>query len=350
MRTLTTCLVAAALLAAAANPCIADEAKPSPAYEKVKFLEPLVGSWKLTEVVNGQPIALELECRWLAGKSGLSWVAHERPRPGGPRQEFASGIILYDGQGGAAKEYTAFGNGDTRVAVLKPLGDHRISWACTVVGADGTTSTVDFQATLGPDRIAFTDCDRKGKDGKVVETARNGSMTRVAAGAAPGRAVTGAEPTPTASYEDFLEFGRRMEGRWVGQVKLIHDWPGHDKRKGDVITSNSTVRWVADKRGLEEVSLGGGSEGRSLHFWDAAARQIKIVTTNSGGHTWVVNVGRQGDRWPWTLKGSLKDGAVFEGIGVVVFPGDGKYVIEGKCTIGGKPTDPLHDVYTKVSK
>jgi hypothetical protein len=64
----------------------------------------------------------------------------------------------------------------------------------------------------------------------------------------------------TASYEDFLEWGNRLEGRWVGKVTLIADWPGFNKKAGDVVESHVTYRWVADKRGLEQVETGAGNE------------------------------------------------------------------------------------------
>lgn len=159
------------------------------------------------------------------------------------------------------------------------------------------------------------------------------------------------EKAPTATYEDFLEWGKRLEGRWVGKVTLIADWPGFDKKRGDVVESHWTIRWIADKRGLEQIETLAGNEARRLHYYDVSSKQIKVVYVDSGGTTWVGSAGRSGDNdWPWTLVGHLHDGTKNEAKGVVILKGDGKMVIEGTGTLGGKELPKLHDVYKKVSK
>ena len=35
-----------------------------------------------------------------------------------------------------------------------------------------------------------------------------------------------------ASFEDFQEWGNRLEGRWVGEIKLVADWPGLGRKAG----------------------------------------------------------------------------------------------------------------------
>ena len=84
-------------------------------------------------------------------------------------------------------------------------------------------------------------------------------------------AVAAEQGKPTASYEDFLEWGNRLEGRWVGKITLIADWPGLDKKQGDVVVGHLTRQWAVDKRALKESSFLVNSETTTLHYWDAAA-------------------------------------------------------------------------------
>ena len=160
----------------------------------------------------------------------------------------------------------------------------------------------------------------------------------------------GEDKGPTASFEDFQEWGKRLEGRWVVKVTFIADWPGQEKKQGEEITSHAIYRWVADRRGLEEVSIAGNSEARRLHYWDAGSRQIKILSVDSGGTTFVVSFGRKGDRWPWTAIGHLPDGTKMEGKGENTLTADGNSIVAGTVILGGKKLPTLHDVGKKVSK
>ena len=163
--------------------------------------------------------------------------------------------------------------------------------------------------------------------------------------------MAGEKGKPTATYEDFLEWGNRLEGRWVGKVTLIADWPGLDKKKGEVVAGHVSRRWVADKRGFVTTSYVANGEDRDFAYWDAAAKQIKLFIVGSGGTTWVVCVGRDGDgQWPWTAVGSLPDGTKTKGHGCDTLKGDGRHVIAGTIFIGDEELPKLHDVYERVSK
>jgi hypothetical protein len=169
-----------------------------------------------------------------------------------------------------------------------------------------------------------------------------------------GLFVTGQTPaeekTTTTSYEDFLEWGKRLEGRWVGQTKISADWPEFGKKKGDSVPGHLTFRWVADKRGLEAVFVAGESEFRGLGYYDAGTKQIKEVIVSSSGTTWVNTLRRKGDQWHWRISGHLGDGQKIEGKGVSTLKGDGTFVVEGTFTLGGKEMLKFRDEYKKVSK
>jgi hypothetical protein len=157
------------------------------------------------------------------------------------------------------------------------------------------------------------------------------------------------EAKPTATTEDFLEWGNRLQGRWVGKITLIADWPGYDKKKGEVVQGLVTYRWCVGKKAIEESALEGQAECRRLHFWDAGTKQIKIVNIDSGGTSWTACIGRDGDKWPWTVEGHLPDGSKMEGTGVDTLKADGEFIVDGTVLVGGVKQPPLHDVYQKAT-
>jgi hypothetical protein len=101
------------------------------------------------------------------------------------------------------------------------------------------------------------------------------------------------------------------------------------------------------KRALEETSVFANSQSQRIHFWDAGSRQIKIFHVDSGGTTWIVAIGRDGDKWPWTVHGSLADGTKMEGLGVDTLTSDGVFLVDGQLALGAEKLPRLHDVYKK---
>lgn len=163
------------------------------------------------------------------------------------------------------------------------------------------------------------------------------------ASAAPGASIE-------ASYEDFLEWGKRLEGLWTGTITVIADWPGLNKKQGEVIPSHLICRWALDKQALEETETLANSTARRLHYWDAVAKRIKIVSVDTEGETWTATIGRDGDHWHWSVQGSLHDGTEMTGKGISTLTADGNlpYLVDGNLTLGGKELPVLHDVYRKA--
>ena len=58
------------------------------------------------------------------------------------------------------------------------------------------------------------------------------------------------------SEEEFKAYQSAMEGRWVGEVTWIADWPGVGK-KGDKVTGYSAMRAAADGHALVGQFYGG---------------------------------------------------------------------------------------------
>jgi hypothetical protein len=167
---------------------------------------------------------------------------------------------------------------------------------------------------------------------------------------APIESALSEDTCPTATFEDFQLFCKQLEGRWVGKIKLIHDWPGFNKKKGDVTEGHNLRRVVADGRVMEEIAFCAGSESRTLFFWDAGAKTIKIVLVTNGGITYSGCLGPQGEKWVCVFEGYMPTGEKMTGKNFCYIRDDGVQVLEGQTYLEGKPMAPLHDEYHKVSK
>jgi hypothetical protein len=146
------------------------------------------------------------------------------------------------------------------------------------------------------------------------------------------------------------EFGALMVGRWVGDVTLIADWPGFGK-KGDKVIGHFTVRWIADRKGLEDEGFSGQGTGKNIYFWDPGSKRIRQFGVDSGGTTGEYEFWKDGTNWAFKGSGFLADGSRVEGQGAIrVSDGGNTITFEGKFTVGGKPALDLKDVYKRASK
>ncbi|NLX99716.1 MAG: DUF1579 domain-containing protein [Rhodopirellula sp.] len=160
-------------------------------------------------------------------------------------------------------------------------------------------------------------------------------------------ATLGQAETPATPLQ---ELGDLLVGRWTGDVTLIADWPGIGK-KGEKIVGHWSVRWIADKRGLEDEGFAGQGTGKAIYFWDAASKKVRQFTVDSGGTTGESEIWKQDGQWSFRGTGSLADGTKTEGQGTLVVKDCGNtLIVEGTGTVGGKATLPLHDVYRRASK
>lgn len=146
------------------------------------------------------------------------------------------------------------------------------------------------------------------------------------------------------------EFGKLLEGRWIGEVTLIADWPGIGKQ-GEKVATHVVGRWIADRRAIEEEWYGAKGTGKNLYVWDGAAKQIKQYCVDSGGTTSVLVYTKRGDKWAFKASGSQADGTKMEGEGTLTMADGGNtQIYEGKYFMNGKELPPLNDVYRRVSR
>lgn len=146
------------------------------------------------------------------------------------------------------------------------------------------------------------------------------------------------------------QYGDLFVGRWIGDVTLISDWPGIGK-KGEKVVNHLAVRWIADRKGLEDESFGGNGTGKSIYFWDPASKKIKQYGVDSGGTFWEYECWKEDNKWVWKGGGRLADGTEYKGKGETVFSDGGNtFTLTGTFTMGGEKTLALHDVYKRASK
>lgn len=152
------------------------------------------------------------------------------------------------------------------------------------------------------------------------------------------------------SPKDFQEYGELMVGRWIGDVTLVADWPAFGK-KGDKIVAHFSVRWIADRKGLEAEAFGGPGTGRSFVFLDPGSGTIKEYRISSDGATTLIEIWKRDGKWVWRSSGNLADGTPFDGQGETIVSESGRAITQvGTGSIGGKPMLPLKDFLRKVSK
>lgn len=156
-----------------------------------------------------------------------------------------------------------------------------------------------------------------------------------------------------SSFDDFKQFGKLLTGRWAGDITLIADWPGQQKKQGDKITGYATYKFIMDGKGIEWDDIGGTSAGKTLITYDASTKRIKTFHVDTGGGNWQTVIWKKSNtEWGWKLTGGgLVDGRKFGGKGLWVFSENGKeHIIKGAVTLDGKELPKLHDVYTRVNQ
>lgn len=153
-----------------------------------------------------------------------------------------------------------------------------------------------------------------------------------------------------SSRKDFQEFCKAMEGRWVGDVTWVADWPAYGKR-GEKVTAYFEGKIVEDGHALIGRFFGGIGSGSSLLIFDAGAKQIKWIWVNSGGSVSYDTIYKDGKKWMSKSVGSNADGTKTEYLSTITMSDNGKtHTWTGSGKVGGKKVDDQHDVWRRVTK
>jgi hypothetical protein len=153
-----------------------------------------------------------------------------------------------------------------------------------------------------------------------------------------------------SSRADFEDYLKAWEGRWVGEFTWVTDWPGMGKR-GDRVTAYAECKVIADGNALSGTFYGGNGSSNWITVFDAATKQIKGLSVNSGGNAWNSVFFKNGDSWSCIETGSKADGAKIESkLTITVSDNGNTHVWTGSVTVGGKKVDEVHNVWRRVSK
>ena len=88
--------------------------------------------------------------------------------------------------------------------------------------------------------------------------------------------------TQESTREDFKEYCRLLQGRWVGDVTWVADWPGFGK-KGEKVTAYCETKIVEDGNVMIQRFFGGPGSGTGLYAYDATVKQIRLMWADSAG-------------------------------------------------------------------
>ncbi len=150
--------------------------------------------------------------------------------------------------------------------------------------------------------------------------------------------------------DDFRDFCKTWEGRWVGDVTWIADWPGLGKR-GDKVTAYWEGQVTEDGNAMTAKFFGGNGSSTDLIFFDPGVNQIKWLVVESGGRVGENKMYKKDGKWIQEGTGTNPDGAKIKYVGTVTITDDGNtHTWTGSATVDGKKTDDQRDVWRRVSK
>ena len=153
-----------------------------------------------------------------------------------------------------------------------------------------------------------------------------------------------------SSFSDFEAYVAAMEGRWIGEITWIADWPGLGDR-GDKVTSYSENNIVAEGRVLMGSFYGGNGTSRLIVVFDAASGEIRQIGADSGGSASTCILSKQDGYWASKCSGSLADGTATEAdVRLTISDNGNTHTWTGTITVGGEPVDPLNDVWRRVGQ
>jgi hypothetical protein len=153
-----------------------------------------------------------------------------------------------------------------------------------------------------------------------------------------------------STRDDFKKYCQISQGRWVGEVTWVADFPGFGKR-GEKVTAYSES-WVAeDGNALIVRFFGGKGSGTGLIVYDARTKRIRSQWTDSAGSFSRSVISLVDGKWVEKGAGCLGDGTENKFTSTLTITDNGNtWTFTGPSTVGGKPVDEQHDVWHRVSK
>jgi len=136
---------------------------------------------------------------------------------------------------------------------------------------------------------------------------------------------------------DFKKFCEANAGSWTGQVASVISEPDVGN-KGEAATYYWAARLTNSGKAMELKGVGPNATGRSLFYFDAAARKVRATGISSEGVVNQETLHRQGSNtWFRHTLQTAADGTTSEFRSVLTFSKNGKtltIVINGKNAAG----------------
>lgn len=296
--------------------------------------EHYIGTWDFTLTSAEANVAGVFTARWAPGKH---CVLVEDTTKGPNGSVHNSGILAWQPDTQSVVHIGYGSNGDYYEIKYNQFDSEENRWSGTVTGLVNGESgePSDVSVTWLKDRIEYKDAIYV-----FVATRKQGKQKEAAA-------KSSSQDTTAA---DFAEFRKMMEGRWIGKVTWVADWPGLGKQ-GDVVTGYMDIRSDGDGNVLVGEFDGGEGSGLGMWYYDAAARRIRVTYVDSGGTVDTLTYFKQDGQWIESGTGSLRDGTKTSYKGTMEFSDDGtNLTFRGQGKVGGKPTADRNDVWRRVYK
>ena len=153
-----------------------------------------------------------------------------------------------------------------------------------------------------------------------------------------------------ATRDEFKELCAIWQGRWIGDVIWVADWPGLGK-KGDKATAYWDCTVTEDGHVLQGNFYGGSGSGTVLIAFDTGAKTIRSIAVASGGTLWNATYFKRDGKWIQKSIGSNASGEKIESESTMNFSDGGNTLTwSGSGTVDGKKTDAHRDVYRRLNK
>ncbi len=151
-----------------------------------------------------------------------------------------------------------------------------------------------------------------------------------------------------SSVDDFREFSRVMQGRWISEIIWITDWPGFGER-GDTATGYAEYQIAEDGNVLTGREYQGGGSITSVAYYDPGERRIVQHWVGSGGNVMHFVFYKENGEWNYMLTGTTVDGKTIEGAGIRYITDRGQtHRFSGEWFIDGEKLDPLRDSFRRL--
>ena len=151
-----------------------------------------------------------------------------------------------------------------------------------------------------------------------------------------------------SSVDDFREFSRVMQGRWISEIIWITDWPGYGER-GDTATGYAEYQIAEDGNVLTGREYQGGGSFTILTYYDPGERRIVSRGVASGGRVMQFVYYKDNGEWNYRLTGTTVDGKEIDGAGIRYIEDQGQtHRFTGEWSIDGEMLDPLRDSFRRL--